>query len=68
MNIEESLKEIEKIYSQLEDPVLDINEGVKIYERGVELVKECLKGLNEIKGKVNVLSKELETYKEESLD
>ena len=52
----------------MEDPNLSINEGVKLYEQGVTLAKECLSELNDIKGKVNVIKKDLDAYREENLD
>ena len=41
---------------------------MKLYEEGVVLAKECLSDLNNIKGKVNTIKKELDVYREESLD
>ena len=68
MKLDENLKKIEDIVASMEDPNLSINEGVKLYEQGVNLAKECLTELNDIKGKVNVIRKDLDAYKEESLD
>ena len=68
MKLDENLKKIEDIVSSMEDPNLSINEGVKLYEQGVTLAKECLSELNYIKGKVNVIKKDLDAYREENLD
>ena len=68
MKLDENLKKIEEITTQLENPALGIDEGVKLYEQGVVLAKECLDELNLVKGKINVLKKEMDTYREESLD
>lgn len=68
MKLDENLKKIEDIVASMEDPNLSINEGVKLYEQGVNLAKECLAELNDIKGKVNIIRKDLDAYKEESLD
>ena len=68
MKLDENLKKIEDIVSSMEDPNLNINEGVKLYEQGVTLAKECLSELNDIKGKVNVIKKDLDAYREENLD
>ena len=68
MNLEESLKDIEKIAEKLENPDLGMDEGLKLYEQGVELVKDCLSQLNEVKGKINIIKKDLDAYKEEPLD
>lgn len=68
MKLDENLKKIEDIVSSMEDPNLSINEGVKLYEQGVTIAKECLSELNDIKGKVNVIKKDLDAYREENLD
>ena len=68
MKLDENLKKIEEVALELENPDISIDEGLKLYEQGVLFAKECLAELNEIKGKVNVIKKELDVFKEESLD
>ena len=68
MKLDENLKKIEEIVSTMENPDLSINEGVKLYEQGVKLAKECLSELNDVKGKINVIRKDLDAYREENLD
>ncbi|MGN0960872.1 MAG: exodeoxyribonuclease VII small subunit [Christensenellales bacterium] len=68
MDLEKKLKEIEEITNKLENPDLSMNEGVKLYEDGVVLAKECMSELNTFKGKINVIKKELDAYNEEALD
>lgn len=68
MELEKKLKEIEGITVKLEDPGISLDEGVKLYEQGTILAKECLAELNSAKGKINVIKKELDAYKEEALD
>lgn len=68
MELENKLKEIEDIVKSLENPDISMDEGVKLYEKGVSLAKECFVSLNNVKGKINVIKKELDSFKEESLD
>ena len=68
MEFENKLKEIENIVNKLENPDLSMDDGVKLYEQGTHLAKECLAELNNVKGKINVIKKELDAYKEEALD
>ena len=68
MKLEEKITRMEEISSILENPNLNIDEGVKLYEEGVSLAKECLAQLQEVKGKVNIIKKDLEVYKEESME
>ena len=68
MELEKNLKKIEEIVVNLENPNLSIDEGVKMYEEGVAIAKKALEELNAVKGKITIIKKELEAYKEESLD
>lgn len=68
MELEKKLKEIEDITSRLESPDLSMDEGIKLYEQGTMLAKECLAELNSAKGKINIIKKEIDAYKEEALD
>jgi exodeoxyribonuclease VII small subunit len=68
MNFEEKIKELNSITEKLEDPSLPMNEGVKLYETGVAIAKECFQELTVVKGKINVIKQDLEKYKEESFE
>lgn len=68
MELENKLKQIEEIVEKLDNPDISMDEGVKLYEQGVGLAKECLTELNGVKGKINVIKKELDSFKEEALD
>ena len=68
MNLDENLKKIEDIVSNMEDPNLTVSDSVKLYEDGVALAKECFEELDRIKGKITIIKKDLDAYKEESLD
>jgi exodeoxyribonuclease VII small subunit len=41
--IEEALKRLETIAEQLEDPELDLDQAVKLYEEGLRLYERCAK-------------------------
>ena len=68
MDFEKKLNELQDITKNLENPDLSMDEGVALYEKGVNLAKDCYKILNEVKGKVNVIKKDIETFREESFD
>lgn len=61
MDYESNVKELDKIVKKLSDEKLGVTEGLELYEKGISIAKECLKSLNEIKGKMEVLNKELES-------
>ena len=44
--IEEALKRLEAIAEQLEDPDLDLDKAVKLYEEGLRLYERCAKKLD----------------------
>ncbi|MBE5757372.1 MAG: exodeoxyribonuclease VII small subunit [Clostridiales bacterium] len=68
MDFEEKIKKLQDISDRLEDPNLSMSDGVKLYEEGVLLAKECYKQLNDIKGKINIIKQDLETFREESFE
>lgn len=68
MNLDEGLNKVTEIASKLENPDLTIEEGLKLYEEGVIIAKDCLKQIESVKGKINVIRKELDAYREEALD
>ena len=68
MSFEDKLKELQEIITIMEDPNLSMSDGVKYYEKGVVLAKECYEELNNVKGKINVIKQDLEKFREESLD
>ena len=68
MELENKIKELECIVNKLENPDLGMDEGVALYEQGINIAKECYKSLTDVKGKINIIKQDLETYKEESFD
>lgn len=52
---ETSLKDLEKIVGQLEKGDISLEEQLKAFEKGVALSRECMKRLEEVEKKVEVL-------------
>ena len=52
---ETSLKELEKIVSQLERGDVPLEDQLKAFEKGVLISRECLKGLEETERRVELL-------------
>ena len=46
MNLEENLKQLEKIAEELEQGGISLDKGIKLYEQGIELTKACLDELD----------------------
>lgn len=59
MDYEKKLAEIEKLVEKLESSETTLNEGVKLFEEGVALTKECLEMLAQYKGKISSIEEEV---------
>ncbi|MBN8544822.1 MAG: exodeoxyribonuclease VII small subunit [Ignavibacteria bacterium] len=49
------LERIEQISSLLEDPDLDLEQAIKLYEEGMKLSQECLSSLKQAELKITEL-------------
>ena len=68
MKLEENIKKLQLITEKMDNPEMGMIEGVKLYEEGVLLAKECYKELNDVKGKINIIKQDLDSYREESFE
>lgn len=60
MNFEESIKELEDIVKKMEDTNTTLDESLALFDIGVKKSKECIDILNDTKGKVQLLVKDME--------
>ena len=65
-SFENSLKELEKVVSELEKGDLTLDTAIENFEKGIKLSKECNKKLDEAEKKINVLVNNDGESKEES--
>lgn len=65
IDLEKSLKELEKLVEKLETGKLKLDESLTLFERGVKLTKDCQTALQNAKQKVEILmdDHELTDYK-----
>lgn len=68
MNFEKSIQELEEIVEKLNNKDITIEESVKLFEAGVEIVKVNYEMLEKASGKVTALQKELDKYTEIKFD
>ena len=54
--LEAALERLESIADKLEDPQLDLDEAVKLYEEGLRLYAECTKRLDAADQKITKLA------------
>lgn len=64
MTFEEALNELESIVALLEKGDVPLEEAISLFERGIELSSYCDKKLNEAEGRITMLIKEHDKFKE----
>ncbi len=64
MEFEKMLKRLEEIVNQLESGECDFDEATKLFEEGKLLAEKCSQQLNENKGKITIISNELDVLLE----
>ena len=55
MTFEEAQKELERIVQQLESGEAELDDAIKLWERGEELNRLCLEKLDSAQGKIEAL-------------
>jgi len=60
ISFKEASNELEKIVKELENPEITLERSTELFERGVELSKICYDKLENSRGKITILTKELE--------
>ena len=65
MNFETAYSKLEEIVKKLEGQNVSLEESIALFNSGIEFSKECLKFLNESKGKIQLLTDELNNLCEE---
>lgn len=68
MDFEKTLGELEQIVAKLDDPATTLDEGIALFNRGIECSKQCLAALKESKGRVALLKKELDSVTATAFD
>ena len=62
--LEEALKRLEEIAKKLSTSE-NLDESLKLYEEGCKLAKDCLKQLDEAKGKIEIIKKKTNDNKDD---
>lgn len=57
MEFEKNLKALETIVEKMSDEKLSLNEALKAFEKGMQLIKKCRSDLNQAEQKVEKLIK-----------
>ncbi|MBU0614233.1 exodeoxyribonuclease VII small subunit [Patescibacteria group bacterium] len=65
MSFAESFSELEELTQWFETEEVDLDEGLKKFERGLELASVCKKKLSEVENKVTTLKKKFKELNQE---
>jgi exodeoxyribonuclease VII small subunit len=65
MTFEQAQKELEQIVHQLETGQADLDDAIKLWERGEELYRLCIGKLDSAQGKIEELARKVETLRPE---
>ena len=69
LSFEEALKRLEEIVEELEQGDIKLDDMLKSYEEGAQLISFCMAKLKDVEGKIKKLSGKDETdFKLENLD
>ena len=66
MEFEKNLAELEALADRMESGEVWLEEGIGLYEKSLALTRTCLEQLNEFKGKISVIRKEMDTLTEKA--
>jgi len=64
MTFEQNVKRLEEILEALESGKISLDEANKLFQEAISLSKKSYEMLNESKGKITVLKKEIESFVE----
>ena len=59
MQFEKKLTELEKVVEKLESKDTTLESGIELFEKGLNLTKDCLADLSASKNKINFIKEEL---------
>lgn len=60
MKFEESLEQLDQIVKELENPDIDLDTGIELFQKSLDVTKDCLNSLNEAKNKIATVKSELD--------
>ena len=66
MNFEENNTRLAEIVKQLEKSNLSLEDGMKLYEEGVQIAKESFEYLKNCKGKLTFLKEQVDAFDEQT--
>jgi exodeoxyribonuclease VII small subunit len=59
IDFDKAVEELEELTRRLEDPNIGLSEGIELFNKGVILSKKCMEILESGKGKISLLTDEI---------
>jgi exodeoxyribonuclease VII small subunit len=59
IDFDKAIAELEELTRRLEDPNINLSEGIELFNKGVVLSKKCMEILEDGKGKISLLTDEI---------
>jgi exodeoxyribonuclease VII small subunit len=59
IDFDKAVEELEELTRRLEDPNIGLSEGIELFNKGVILSKKCMEILEDGKGKISLLTDEI---------
>ena len=59
-NLSKAFQELEEINAWFQEEEIDLEEALKKYQRGIELIQECKKRIGEVENKIVKVKQDLE--------
>ena len=56
INLENNLKELEKIFEKLENENIPLSESLKLFEMGIKLYRDSIDEIERVKTRITILS------------
>lgn len=64
ITFEQAMEELDLINRKLSNPATPLDEGIKLYQEGLELAKYCMDILSSAKGKITLIKQEFDKVSE----
>ena len=68
MDFEKKLTELETVVKKLEDKSVNLEDGIALFSKGLQLTRECISSLNESKARISVIKEEMDKLTETAFD
>ncbi len=66
MNLEEKIAKLDQLATEIEDNEIPLEKAIAVFEESVGLASDCMKTLNDLSGKLTVLTEQVRRLTDDS--